>query len=178
MRGDFVNKKKQTEGLFHLKNYSGIYEQGNYTDILEAANKDPTPEEALNLFRGYFRFCEANPLEVTDTAAFRGDLNEDVVQRVRPFTLRGMCAFTGISIYRFKVWREGAGDLAVICQWAEGIIEDQKFAGAAVGMFNASVIMKDLSGDKIKPGEEGDENTVPQGSDELKAVAKSLRDKL
>lgn len=172
-----MKKQKAVPGYFHLPNFKGVY-QKDYDEILLAQTKEMEPRILHASFVAYFEWCEENPISVTDTAAFKGELNEDVVQKIRPFTLGGMCAFACITLHRFKVIKEGGGDASMVCEWAEQIISEQKYAGAATGFFNASVIMKDLGMDKSTLTLDGSVNAVAVPSEELRRIAADLRGKL
>lgn len=92
----------------------------------------------------YFEWCEDNPLTEQDWVGKDGD--EVTKNLMRPFTLSGLCVFLDCDEQTLKnygtkeEYKDFFGVYTRICQ----IIRTQKFEGAAVGLFNASIIARDL----------------------------------
>jgi hypothetical protein len=85
----------------------------------------------------------------SDNALHEGRLgvkNEVVyaVPKMRPFSVKALCVFCGWSPKTWRQWRETREDLEDVIEWAESVIETQKFEGAAAGLLNASVVMRDI----------------------------------
>jgi hypothetical protein len=110
----------------------------------------------------YFQWCVDNPLMEVEQAkssqkVYKDDTGKMVVPpaiielpKMRPFTLIGLCHYLGCNsawIRGFKSdLKENEDDKAfldVITRIEETIYE-QKFAGAAAGFFNASIMGRDL----------------------------------
>jgi DNA-packaging protein gp3 len=91
----------------------------------------------------YFQWCEDNPIEAEDN---KGTKNVNVVKFKRPYTIKGFCLYCDASENWFKEYRKAITDkdfLSVI-HIIEDIIYNQKFEGAAIGLYNANIIARDL----------------------------------
>ncbi len=102
-----------------------------------------TPEILLQAAYEYFEWCENNPIKAEDN---KGTKNINIVKFKRPFTLKGFCIYCGASESWFKEYRKAITDkdfLSVI-HIIEEIIYTQKFEGAAIGIYNANIIARDL----------------------------------
>ena len=91
----------------------------------------------------YFAWAEDHPIEKHELVAFRGEADVHSVPHARVFTRTGLLTWLGIGSSQ---WRERASDehLGPVVAWAEAIIYEQKFTGAAVGAFSPSFIARDL----------------------------------
>lgn len=88
----------------------------------------------------YFEWCLANP--INDPRSFGG--KADIA---RPFTMHGLCSYLDCSIgyfRNFKATQDNKEDFMVVIQRIEQIIYQQKFEGAAVGLYNHTIIARDL----------------------------------
>lgn len=119
------------------------------------------PEDFWNECVAYFEWCDANPWmkaeqlkkpykskdadgkETWHTVAY--------IPTARPYTKEGLCLFIGIDTKTFdnysnenKERAESYKDFFPIASRVKAIIYNQKFEGAAVGAFNASIIARDL----------------------------------
>jgi len=92
----------------------------------------------------YFIWCEENPLTQQNWVGKDGD--EVSKELMRPFTLSGLCVFLDCEEQTLKnygtkeEYKDFFGVYTRICQ----IVRTQKFEGAAVGLFNANIIARDL----------------------------------
>lgn len=91
----------------------------------------------------YFVWATETPLKETKIGWYEGDASEHEIGRMRPFTVRGLCIYLGISQKTWFTWRESP-DLGAVCEWVDEVIKEQKFAGAVAGLMNASIIARDL----------------------------------
>ena len=94
----------------------------------------------------YFQWCIDNPIEAYDN---KGTKNVNLVKFKKPFTLKGFCLYCDASENWFKGFRKGLDiekdkDFFAIVHKIEEIIYNQKFEGAAIGIFNANIIARDL----------------------------------
>ena len=62
---------------------------------------------------------------------------------MRAMTIAGLCLFLGISHETWSNYRDKK-DFIGVTTWAEQIIYNQKFTGAAADMLNANIIARDL----------------------------------
>lgn len=105
-----------------------------------------SPEVLRRACIEYFDYNENNPIMIAESVKFMGNATLTYVPQMTPLTVGALCLFLGIE---FRTWRnyataEGYEDYFQVCEWAEGIIRQQKFAGAAAGVFNAAIIARDL----------------------------------
>lgn len=89
----------------------------------------------------YFEWCQKNPLKEQNWVGKDGD--EVYKELMRPFTQAGLCIYLGISEQTFRDFRN-KNDFIEVYNMISQIIKNQKFEGAAVGLFNANIIARDL----------------------------------
>jgi len=91
----------------------------------------------------YFDWSADNPLYERKVFAFQGSITCEDVPVMRAMTVKGLCLFLGCD---YSTWREYAlsKDFSEVCGWAEEVIRQQKFEGAAANLLNASIIARDL----------------------------------
>ena len=109
-----------------------------------------TPELMLEAAIQYFQWCEANPIY---TIQYLGkDADERHVPHQRPFTMDGLCNYLDCGVGFFNKFESDLTErklqhweaFGVVCTRIRQTIRDQKFNGAAVGIFNANIIARDL----------------------------------
>lgn len=97
----------------------------------------------------YFAWCQDNPIVASQNL---GTKNVNTVNFIRPFTKDGLCIFLDIDDQTFNNYRDAENkDYFEVTRKIERIIRSQKFDGAAVGIFNANIIARDLG---LKEGTE------------------------
>lgn len=103
-----------------------------------------TPEELQPGVLGYFEWCDKNPWYKNE-AIKSGERVGEIVQipTARPYTIGGLAIYLGISIKTWKLYCQRE-DFIPITTYAEETCRTQKFEGAAVGVFNANIIARDL----------------------------------
>lgn len=121
--------------------------------------------------REYFQWVEDNPLWEMKAFAFQGVVTQEPVAKMRAMTIGGMCIFLDITHQTWTQYRKRS-DLSEVTAWAEGVIRDQKFGGAAADLLNANIIARDLG---LKDNSEVDHKSSdgsmsPQGSDVTDAL--------
>ncbi|MGV0910329.1 DNA-packaging protein [Martelella sp. FOR1707] len=92
----------------------------------------------------YFEWVEANPLWEDKLVTFQGMATHEPVAKMRAMTISGLCFFIDIDKSTWDDWKKSRPDLSGIISRAEGVIRDQKFAGAAADLLNANIIARDL----------------------------------
>lgn len=102
-----------------------------------------SPEELFAKCITYFEWADANP--VTKQIIHQGQVT-GYEEHSRPYTLDGLCTTLGISISAWGRYRkdETHKDFHEVCLYVDQIIREQKFSGAAVGVFNASLIGNEI----------------------------------
>jgi hypothetical protein len=103
-----------------------------------------TPEELWEKACEYFTWCNENPWNKNE-AIKSGDYAGTIIKipTERPYTLQALCIFSGIVTQTFYNYAQTEAYLDITTRIRE-IIYSQKFEGAAVGAFNASIIARDL----------------------------------
>lgn len=131
-----------------------------------------TAEQLYSLACEYFEYMDASALTtsaelttaqgVDPTGAGATDYKQGKIRRkMRPYTLSGLCSFIGFTasymsnlktsnteIYedesRDFLERENARELVACVDWIKEVIYTNKYNGAATGMFNSDVIMREI----------------------------------
>lgn len=105
-----------------------------------------TPELLWEAACEYFEWCDANPLTSQEWVGKDGDEVER--RHPRPFTLQGLCVYLNCNT---SFWRNSRSnypqdnqEFAAVFTRIEDIIYNQKFTGAAVGHYSATLIARDL----------------------------------
>jgi hypothetical protein len=127
----------------------------------------------------YFSWTEDNPIIEEQLVTYKGMTRLVPVPKVRPMTKRGLCRFLGIAHTTWAEWKKDRPELAEAIERAESVIWEQKFNGAAVGIFNGNLVARELGlADKTEVGGQGGsaikfENITPQhpGDDRLKDMS-------
>ena len=88
----------------------------------------------------YFEWVEDNPIKTT---FYRGKVFENPVEMPRAMTEKGLCIFLGISMDAWGEYKK-RDDFIGVTTCVGDIIFTQKFEGAAVELFNPSIIARDL----------------------------------
>lgn len=110
------------------------------------AKKVQTPEELLYKLCEYFDGLDKNPVYSAQLVSFEGNSTLEPVPKMRVPTLAGICTHLGIHRDTWGAWRRGEyrPEFRKIVQWAEEIMADAKFVGAAAGLLNPMIISRDL----------------------------------
>ena len=90
----------------------------------------------------YFNTCDEHPWhkkEVLKGGEMAGEVVSTPIER--PYTQTGLYIFLGINR---QTWENYKKDYLAVIEEIEAIIYTQKFEGATVGTFNASIIARDL----------------------------------
>lgn len=102
-----------------------------------------TPEELWEKSCEYFQWVEDNPLWEVKSYMYLGQPVQDRVPKMRAMTLDGLSIFLGYHIDAlFKMSRKDA--YREVLDTIRAVMREQKFAGAAADLFNASIIARDL----------------------------------
>lgn len=102
------------------------------------------PQKLLETCIDYFEWCLKNPLIEKRVGFSKGEILEADVEHPRAMTIWGLSTFMGITDKTFYEWRRKRDDLRPVLLWAEQIMKEQKFTGAAAGMLNANIISREL----------------------------------
>lgn len=108
------------------------------------------PNDLIKCIMSYFEWLENNPHISAQVVAYQGRAVIQDVPRKRVATLRGMCLHGGFSYETWLDWKGARAssvprpDLQPVIAWAEHAIYEDKYNGAASGLLNAPLIMRDL----------------------------------
>ena len=110
-----------------------------------------SPELLWDAACEYFQWCDDNPwvkIETTTKGTDKeGNPKEEskTIPTARPYTIEGFCLYCGSSRDWWNKFRQAKHKafLGVVARIDQTIYR-QKFEGAAVGAFNASIIARDL----------------------------------
>lgn len=105
--------------------------------------KFSSPQEMWDRAVEYFKWCGQHQLVEEKIGFFQGEPTSGFVGHKRPMTQKGLCIFLGITVSTWHNYKKNTEYLEVI-EAIEDIMFEQKFAGAAVGLFNANIIARDL----------------------------------
>lgn len=122
-------------------------EQGNsYWQLRSKHGREKlfaTPELLWEAAKEYFEWCDNNPVLKEDYVGKDADRVNRKLQR--PYTISGLCIYVDASREWWGKFKSSADkDFLLILTRIEEIIYSQKFDGAAVGVFNQSIIARDL----------------------------------
>lgn len=110
----------------------------------------------------YFEWADVNPLEQTVVGWYQGEASDHTIYHPRTLTVAGLCAYVGVDRQNWSVWKRDRDDLRLAIEWVEQIMFEQKFSGAAVGLFNASIIARDLGLADVQDHRSGDGSMTPK----------------
>ena len=91
----------------------------------------------------YFQWCDENPIYETKISFFQGVASQATLPKTRVYMLAGLFRFLGIDEVTWQNYRKRK-EFSLVCFTVEQIVREQKFSGAAVDIFNAGLISKDL----------------------------------
>lgn len=124
----------------------------------------------------YFQWCVDNPILETD---FRGrDLVEVLIPHPRAFKKEELARFCGLSEWRLITdLKKISDDFSQVITRAEKIIADQKYTYAVVGMFNATIVARDLGlADKKEVEQKNVSLTDEEREEKIKELTKRAKE--
>lgn len=101
-----------------------------------------TPKILWEAASEYFEWCDANPL-----MSYEWNGKEPIkceLEKMRPYTLKGLCIFLDVNEKYFNQFTETTEEYSNVCTRIRDIIHTQKFEGAAAGLLDRMVIIRDL----------------------------------
>lgn len=109
------------------------------------------PKDLMAACIEYFDFIEENPLVEEKCGFHEGVAVYGETKKMRAMTPGGLATFLGVTLETLKKWKKNEADLKPVLEWAEQIIYEQKFTGAAAGLLNSVIISRDLGlSDKVE----------------------------
>ena len=108
-------------------------------------------DDMWNKAVAYFDWAVANPLLSQKIFNHQGEIIKGDEEKLRPFTILGMCNYIGITYQTWLDYRrnkEAKGkdktDFSLVMDRIDQIIYSQKFEGASAGLLNPNIIARDL----------------------------------
>lgn len=118
-----------------------------FWELRESHGRKPifdSPEELWVKACGYFDWCHENPLyEMKPFNCGDAGIVQEPIPKMRAMTITGLCFYLGISRQGWKEYGDKK-DFSDIVDQIESVIYSQKFEGASAGLFNASIIAREL----------------------------------
>ena len=102
-----------------------------------------TPQEMWELAVKYFEWCGEKVILEDKVFSFQGEQTHDFITHKRPMTQKGLCVHLGIGVSTWHNYKNN-DEFLEVTDAIEDIMFENKFSGAAVGMFNANIIARDL----------------------------------
>lgn len=103
------------------------------------------PKELWERCCQYFDWLEENPLQEEKAFMYQGEIHHADERRMRAPTVQGLTAFLGVHRGTWARWKESPHPgIREVVQRADDIMHDYKFTGAAAGLLNSALIMRDL----------------------------------
>lgn len=113
-------------------------------DVMGRPRKFEGPEELWQAFREYYTWAEANPLKEEIVSFYKGTPCRTTTSKMRAMTWKGFAAHAGFSHFHVYRWKRDREDLQEVLDRIDSIMFDQKFAGAAAGLFKEAIISREL----------------------------------
>jgi len=91
----------------------------------------------------YFTYVQENPLYEAKSYSYQGRVHQDRIKKMRAMTLDGFCLFANICNTTWYTY-EGRKGFQDTIERIKRVIRTQKFEGAAAGLLNPIIIIRDL----------------------------------
>ncbi len=131
---------KPGDQLWKLRDPKSIMGVRKYKDV----------EKLFKMCIAYFKWADTNPLyEQKLAGTYKGAIMKVSLEKKRVFTYSGLYLYLGISSASWSNWnninhKDYRSELALVKDFVDETIKNQKFEGAAAGLFHANLIMRDL----------------------------------
>jgi hypothetical protein len=115
-----------------------------------------SPELMWSAAKEYFEWVDNNPLKKQDAKVEDKKITKYNLTLSRPYTWQGLTRYLDCGIAYFNDFKNSDAykenpDFSTVIERIESIIYQQKFDGAAVGIFNSNIMVRDLGlAEKIK----------------------------
>ena len=156
-----IDKSKvKYEGSFWKSNAKVVTEAYPFSRIPRYSH----PEALYEIAKEYFIECDNRPLKEgkrTETEKDSGfEVKQDFIDKKQVYTLISFLNYAGISNTNwFEKYKKNPAFETVI-EFIERTIADDKFKGAVAGLYNSSIISKDLGlSDSVKVKKDDDDNS-------------------
>lgn len=153
------------------------FEKGN--QIWKLRKKDgrnrifASAEDLWNACVEYFEWVEENPIVEHKPTQFQGEQVDVYLEHKRPMTKESLTIHIGATLETWSQWSKPDHDFSEVCSEVNQIIYDNKFSGASIGLFNASIIARDLGLADKKDHSSTDGSMTPK---EAVVIGKDVQD--
>lgn len=111
-----------------------------------------TPDLLWEAACEYFEWCDENPFKTDNIEKIKingeGEkLKREPLDKMRAYTMHGLCIYLDCSTQFFTNFEENnksSEDFMEVITRIREVVYEQKFTGAAAGLFNANIIARDL----------------------------------
>ena len=140
-----------------------------------------SPEVMWKASCEYFEWVETNPLWEMKAFPYQGEVTQEEVPKMRPMTVGGLCLFLDIGEQTLADYGQRDDFIDIVAK-IKKVIYEQKFAGAAVDLFNANLISRDLGLKDVQAREHsgpdgGPVETVELSKEEYMSARQSMLEK-
>ena len=152
-----------------------------YAHLLDPPAVFDSPSDFLRAAAGYFKWCDDTPLKEEQLFSYKGLVTRADRDKMRPYTKRGLATHLNIPASRLDGYKKRGEEWAEAMEMIDQIIYNQKFEGAAGGLLNSTIIIRDLElVDKRElggiPGQPLEINARDQLLDKLTRFAPAVAD--
>lgn len=138
--------------------------------------KFKTPRDLWDAAVKYFDWVIDTPILEEKAFAHQGDITLTSVAKARPMLIERLCSFIELDYSNYTRYRKDE-KFKPVCDHIDAIIRAQKFEGAAAGIFNASIISRDL-GLKENMDHSSDDGTMSPKESNTTVIAATKEDLL
>lgn len=103
-----------------------------------------TSEELWLAAYKYFEWVADNPISEPVPVSYKGSFEVRTMPRMRAMTLEGLCAFIGVQMKTYLLWRREREEFAYVISQIDNVMYQYKFEGAAAGIFHAGLVSRSL----------------------------------
>lgn len=171
-KGNQAHKKRKSFGAFH---------KGNQVWRLRKENGSKTryqPGELLDKFEEYVDYCLKNPLQELQLVKFKEHYEEADVPKMRAISIKGFCAFAGISENTFHYYSKKL-DLAEEVELIRTYTENAQYEGAAAGLLQHQIVARMIGlADKKEMSVTVSDLGEQEALEELRALQAELQEML
>lgn len=124
------------------------------------------PRKLMLACKAYFEWCDMHLLTELKVGWYEGRAYTHDIDKMRAYSIPGICAFIGVTRAEWKRARTrkppmGARvqmqrdfeDCAKVVDWAENIIFEQNYSGAAAGLLESGIVSKVMLASMVETGD-------------------------
>lgn len=122
-----------------------------------------TPDQLWDEAVKYFDWVEKNPILEEKASNYKGEITIYQLKKPRAMSINRMCSFIGLDYSNYTKYRKDE-KYSNTCQDIDTIIRQQKFEGAAAGVFNPVIIARDIGLKEHSDHTSSDGSMTPKAS--------------